>query len=190
MGGVVEVSADGREANFPGSYSTCRSAQRLRTGVHYLECAVWHASHYAGMGVLPATVELPEAGRGAWLNPAGALQWVFGSGAHCVVVCVVAHSCLCCRSLSMARAHMAGLWGEAMHVHNTTQQLASGDSVGVELDLVRRQCTFYLRKANSEALVDVGSVSLSVIGSADPDAEWVFCACLGNGKAVITRAEK
>ncbi len=81
IGGVVHISADDRVATFPGSYSTCRSAQRFRSGVHYFECQIGHGSHYAGVGVLPAAVALPEAGRGSWLNPTGAFQWVFGSGA-------------------------------------------------------------------------------------------------------------
>ncbi len=84
-----------------------------------------------------------------------------------------------------------GLWGDASHVHNTAEQLTSGDCVGVELDLVSRVCSFYLRRAtNSTELVPVGSVSLANTTAAGADDEWVFCACLGNGEATIMRAEK
>ena len=127
-GGNVRLDSEISASHF-SSYGTSKTAQTFADGLHYVEILVEYRSHYCGIGVISNDVALPEAGRGAWLSPAGAQMWVSGSG----------------------------FWGSAHHRKNSSMSFKSGDKVGVLLNLAENERTayWYLNGTYTETSLDL-----------------------------------
>merc|ERR1712000_142846 len=129
VGGNVSIENEGRGALHYSSYGTSKTEQTFSEGLHYVECLIDYKSHYCGVGCLSNETPLPEAGRGAWLSPSGAIMWVSGSG----------------------------LWGSTHHRRNSSLSFDSGDYVGVLLSLQEneRKVYWYLNGAYTGNFLDL-----------------------------------
>lgn len=100
---------------------------------------------------------LPDAGTGAWLST-GAVQWVTGSG----------------------------LWGASTHQGACAASYATGDEVGVLLDLRGRDGEDGSAAAGGRVYWRFQGQWVGELPLAETDTSFAFCFCVGDGAARIS----